>query len=356
MINMKSIIFKSINIVCVSIFLLLSGWGDVSDIFNKNNSNNSGNTGGNDNSGNTGSNGDTDSDNSGYGGGNPDDTVIEDGIDISFICYPNELALDCDVIEKEIPEIIEIVEYYWSFGDGGIAEGQYNGHWLYKKGGDYTVKLELEYKKNGAAKRAALGSQKYTLIQEYFPTLFLSQFGDDTSLMYFALHIKGESNIQANGTGLFAQKVTGISGKYSEDYARDLIAYKKGDTNTKFEFSALYQNLGLNDIYSIDYGWTDKDGLKLDMPFYLGYKGFNIPKSSNGYVEFVNFNIVDMTSSGLMPGYDYTSFVRCNTGDFKFNIPMKDYDENFHRNIALFTVNFTGQCAYSVTFDGFLEK
>ena len=35
---------------------------------------------------------------------------------------------------------------------------------------------------------------------------------------------------------------------------------------------------------------------------------------------------------------------------------MKDYDENFHRNIALFTVNFTGQCAYSVTFDGFLEK
>mgnify|MGYP001090427429 FL=1 len=69
MINMKSIIFKSINIVCVSIFLLLSGCGDVSDIFNKNNSNNSGNTGGNDNSGNTGSNGDTDSDNSGYGGG-----------------------------------------------------------------------------------------------------------------------------------------------------------------------------------------------------------------------------------------------------------------------------------------------
>ncbi len=59
MINMKSIIFKSINIVCVSIFLLLSGCGDVSDIFNKNNSNNSGNTGGNDNSGNTGSNGDT---------------------------------------------------------------------------------------------------------------------------------------------------------------------------------------------------------------------------------------------------------------------------------------------------------
>ena len=58
------------------------------------------------------------------GGGNPDDTVIEDGIDIFFICYPNELALDCDVIEKEIPEIIEIVEYYWSFGDGCIAEGQ----------------------------------------------------------------------------------------------------------------------------------------------------------------------------------------------------------------------------------------
>ena len=61
MINMKSIIFKSINIVCVSIFLLLSGCGDVSDIFNKNNSNHTGNPGGNDNRGQTGSHADTDS-------------------------------------------------------------------------------------------------------------------------------------------------------------------------------------------------------------------------------------------------------------------------------------------------------
>ena len=69
MINMKSIIFKSINIVCVSIFLLLSGCGDVSDILNKNNSYTSANPGGNYTSGNTGSNGDTDRATSGYGGG-----------------------------------------------------------------------------------------------------------------------------------------------------------------------------------------------------------------------------------------------------------------------------------------------
>ncbi len=282
------------------------------------------------------------------------DTMQDNQSSIDFIYNINDLEVSFTVDLKGINES-DIKGYWWEFGDGASSAEKSPTH-TYNKSGTYNVWLIVDY--NDSQLYAA---KEITIDSNSIRNLFANGFGNNQNLMYYALHIKGKSNIQADKTGLFAQKSVGLNGKYSEDYARDLVIQPKGITQPiQIPFSnenAGYKQLGLSDVYSVDYGWTDKDGLLLDMPFYFGYSNFTISKNSNGFVSFISFAVVDMTSqSGLMDGYDYPDFIRCNDGMFKFDIPMNEYNANIHKNIALFTVEFTNTCSYTVNFDGFIEK
>ena len=174
---------------------------------------------------------------------------------------------------------------------------------------------------------------------------------------YYALHITGYSEITGvDRTGLFSQKGNdGFGdGEYKEDFARDLY-YQLSSGGNHLKFSESHRAVGVSDFYSNEYGFTDSDGLVFDMPFYFGMGAFNMPINSNGKVSFVSFALED-TTRPVWGGFAYPVFVRCNSNMFNFQIPMDEYDANRHRNIALFTVKFTGVCDYTVEFDGFLDK
>ncbi len=261
--------------------------------------------------------------------------VSDDNIQtVDFIYDINSLDVSYSVINIDETKV---KSYLWNFGDNNTSSSKSHTH-HYSEKGLYTVTLEAVLN-NG---KKIYHSKK---INVSLMDLFFEGFGAEPDKMYFALHITGSA-----ANGLFMQQ--------HKTYAKDLsFQLKNGNREKDIIFSRDYKKWGLWDLwgiklYNVQYGWADYDGKKLEMPFYLGDADFKTDINSKN-ISFTSFVIKDKENTIFLGD---PSFVRCKTDDFKFDIPMEYYDENFHRNIALFTVNFTDQCAYSVTFDGFLEK
>ena len=342
------------------------------DSNSENSSNASDGNGGSSNSGNDDNAGyengdDSNSENgSNTSDGNGDNSSSENGSNTSdvsevvkFDCYTiYSLDVGCDAIP--LSSAVEINEYNWDFGDSSATHsGKYTGPFVehrYRRSGDYNIKLNVKYTASGIQKTLSY-SKPISVKQISFPHVFANGFGAETGKMYYALHITGSSEITGvDRTGLFAQKGNdGFgNGEYKEDFARDLY-YLLSGSGVHLKFSESHRAVGVSDFYSNEYGFTDSDGLVFDMPFYFGMGAFNIPINSNGKVYFDDFALEDLTKPAW-GGYAYPVFVRCNYHMFNFQIPMNEYDANRHRNIALFTVKFTGACDYTVEFDGFLNK
>lgn len=191
--------------------------------------------------------------------------------------------------------------------------------------------------------------------------LFMGDFGSNQNVMYFALHITGKST-----KSKFLQVPSGNLGQGDGiGYARDLkIIYNgyDGSPTTSFPFSAKYKELGLSDVYSEEYGFTEKTGNNLDMRFYLGYPTFYVPLNSR-VIKFTSFSIVDLTKP-IWGGFADMVFVRCGLSGgvehFQFPLPIDEYNSAIHKNIAKFTIEFNDnlcdQNGYTVTFDGFVKK
>ena len=191
--------------------------------------------------------------------------------------------------------------------------------------------------------------------------LFMGDFGSNQNVMYFALHITGKST-----KSKFLQVPSGNLGQGDGiGYARDLkIIYNghDGSPTTQFPFSAKYKELGLSDVYSEEYGFTEKTGNNLDMRFYLGYPTFYVPLNSR-VIKFTSFSIVDLTKP-IWGGFADMVFVRCGLSGgvehLKFPLPIDEYNSAIHKNIAKFTIEFNDnlcdQNGYTVTFDGFVKK
>ena len=291
-------------------------------------------------------------------------TTRPNEIEILFDCTTNLADVKCSITKEVVPDNMQILQYYWDFGDSKDAQGKDNGNHTYTSIGKYNIRLGILYElQDGATETKIMGIKSIEITQIPPPSevkirnLFLKGFGDKTNGMYFALHITGKSERDKyTNLGIFAQNATSAT-NYKTPYARDLeIQWTEDAGATGFNFSALYSNLGLDDVYDINYGWTDKDGLNLDMPFYLGHSKFYITDGSfSKNFSFKSFVIEDMTIPGFM---GYASFVRCNVGNFNFKIPLDTYNPAIHKNIALLTVEFRDtRCSdYEVTFDGFVEK
>lgn len=329
--------------------------GSGGDSSNENGGNTSDGNGDNSNSENGGNTSSGNGDNSSENGGNTSDVSEV----VKFDCYTiDSLDVGCDAIP--LSSAVEINEYNWDFGDSSATHsGKYTGPFVehrYRRSGEYNIKLNVKYTDSGIQKTLSY-SKPISVKQTSFPPVFANGFGDETGKMYYALHITGSSEItDVDRTGLFAQKGNNGFGnnEYTEDFARDLY-YLLSGSGGHLNFSESHRAVGVSDFYSNEYGFTDSDGLVFDMPFYFGMGAFNIPINSNGKVSFDNFALEDLTKP-VWGGYAYPVFVRCNHDDFNFQIPMSEYDANRHRNIALFTVKFTGKCDYTVEFDGFLNK
>ena len=278
---------------------------------------------------------------------------------VEFDCYIiNNLDVGCDI--KPSSSAVEINEYNWDFGDSSATHsGKYTGPFVehrYRRSGEYNIKLDVKYTDSGIQKTLTY-SKPVSVKQTSFPLILANGFGAEADKMYYALHITGSSEITGEDrTGLFSQKGNDgfDDGEYKEDFARDLY-YQLSSGGAHLKFSESHRAVGVSDFYSNEYGFTDADGLVFDMPFYFGISAFNIPINSNGKVSFVSFALED-TTRPVWGGYAYPVFVRCNSNVFNFQIPMNEYDANRHRNIALFTVKFTGLCDYTVEFDSFLNK
>lgn len=361
--------------VIMFIFLafLFSGCGDVmsdnggGNSFNINNGNSNTSDGNDDNNssenddntsdgnGDNSSNGNGDNNSDGNGG----DSTSGGSVVIEFDCYIiNNLDVGCDI--KQSSSAVEINEYNWDFSDSSATHsGKYTGQFVehrYRRSGEYNIKLDVKYTDSGIQKTLSY-SKPISVKQTSFPFIFANGFGAEADKMYYALHITGYSEITGvDRTGLFSQKGNdGFGdGEYKEDFARDLY-YQLSSGGNHLKFSESHRAVGVSDFYSNEYGFTDSDGLVFDMPFYFGIGAFNMPINSNGKVSFVSFALEDMTRP-VWGGFAYPVFVRCNSNMFNFQIPMDEYDANRHRNIALFTVKFTGVCDYTVEFNGFLDK
>lgn len=278
---------------------------------------------------------------------------------VKFDCYTiYDLDVGCDAVPSS--NTVEINEYNWDFGDSSAAySGKYTAQFVthrYRRSGKYNINLNVKYTDSGIQKTLSY-SKPIDVKQTSLPLVFANRFGDEEDKMYYALHITGCSQINSvTKTGLFAQKGNdGFGdGSYKEDFARDLY-YQLSSGGAHLKFSESHRAVGVSDFYSNEYGFTDSDGLVFDMPFYFGYDAFNIPINSNGKVSFVSFALEDGTKPSW-GGYAYPVFVRCNNNMFNFQIPMNEYNADRHKNIALFTVKFTGICDYTVEFNGFLNK
>lgn len=343
--------------ILMYIFLafVISGCGDILDVFDLSALDSDG--GGNGSNINSGSSSNTSNENnSNISSGGNTSNVSEV---VKFDCYTiYSLDVGCDAIP--LSSAVEINEYNWDFGDSSATHsGKYTDPFVehrYRRSGEYNIKLNIKYTDSGIQKTLSY-SKPISVKQASFPHVFANGFGDETGKMYYALHITGSSEITGvDRTGLFAQKGNNGFGnnEYTEDFARDL-EYQLPKSGQLLKFSESHRALGVSDFYSNEYGFTDSDGLVFDMPFYFGMPDWNIPVNSNGKVSFVLFALEDGTKPAW-GGYAYPVFVRCNKNMFNFQIPMNEYDANRHRNIALFTVKFTGKCDYTVEFDGFLNK
>ncbi|MDE7315206.1 MAG: PKD domain-containing protein [Mucispirillum sp.] len=360
--------------VIMFIFLAfaLSSCGDISLDSDGGGNNSHINSGSNSSNGNSGNTSDESGDDSSDGNsgdtsdGSGDDSSDENNGDTSdenevvkFDCYAiDNLDVECCAIP--LSSAVEINEYNWNFGDSSATHsGKYTGQVVthrYRRSGEYNIKLDIKYLDSGIQKTLSY-SKPVSVKQTLFPHIFAKGFGAEVNKMYYALHITGSSQINsATKTGLFSQKGNGCDGKYKEDFARDLY-YQLSSGGAHLKFSESHKAVGVSDFYSNEYGFTDSDGLVFDMPFYFGMASWNIPvTNSNGKVSFVSFALEDRNSYCFSPDFDATVFVRCNNNMFNFQIPMNEYDAGRYKNVALFTVKFTGICDYTVEFDGFLDK
>ncbi len=246
----------------------------------------------------------------------------------------------------------EIKSCFWDFTEG--YSDDINPEYTFKSEGKHVVILDITFE-NGKKEQIR---KEIELISSDIKHVFLQGFGENPDYMYFALRIKGHST-----NHLYKQEITSsIFGGQGTAYVRDLEVIMQNNEGKKYPFSAAYKNLGLSHIYSEEYGFSDKDGSNFNMNFYLGDNIFKIPLNTSRVV-FNSFVIVDMTKKGFGGEFSNPVFVRCNIGNMHFDIPYTEYNKNIHRNIALLTIEFDGsiqKCgdygAYTVTFDGFVEK
>ena len=265
--------------------------------------------------------------------------------------------------------------YYWSHADGQ----ELSKNPTITVGEKATSTSVTLYVFNGEQKKEnVLGITSKTIsLTGTFPTdtgqkkLFLfakeesnSKHPDDNpKYMYFALQIKGTSK-----HGTFRTEAT-KDGQFTYAYPRS-VQYEH-QSSDQDRYTSMYAQATSN-LASLGVGYTEAtgfspsaDGKSFSMPFYLGDNKCRV-KIINGesslQYTFANFVVWDTTVDTFLGNWGWPVLIRCpSSAPLTITIPMNEYDEKKHKNIALLTVTFNDDAKktdfeYTVTFDGFEPK
>ncbi|MBO7174182.1 MAG: hypothetical protein J6V57_00340 [Spirochaetaceae bacterium] len=184
---------------------------------------------------------------------------------------------------------------------------------------------------------------------------------DNPKYMYFALQIKGTSK-----HGTFRTEAT-KDGQFTYAYPRS-VQYEhpssEQDRYTSMYAQATPTLSSLNVGYDDKTGFGDEDGKNFSMPFYLGDNKCRIKMNGTSTLRysFANFVVWDTVVDTFLGNWGWPVLIRCpSSAPLTITIPMNEYDEKKHKNIALLTVTFNDDVKktdfeYTVTFDGFEPK
>lgn len=255
------------------------------------------------------------------------------------------------------------LSYLWDFDNGAASSTEKSPVFRFSEGGKKYVTLKIFVDDNPTP---VVNQLKIIDIADVINIFIHKKDGNEPELnpnyMYFALRLKGSS-----AGGHYRQKVVfGSSSDKEYGYPRGFEYMDKDSQNIKFPSKFVYEFAKLGVFisnYTDETGFANKEGTEFDMPFYFGVNNFRVKinksKDSVPYT-FVSLNVYDDVASGWGGGYALINFIRFNKSEaFTVNIPLKDYDEKIHKNIAKLTIDFTSN-GYNyepkITFDGYELK
>ena len=185
---------------------------------------------------------------------------------------------------------------------------------------------------------------------------------DNPKYMYFALQIKGTSK-----HGTFRTEATKDS-QFTYAYPRS-VQYEHKSSNQD-RYTSMYAQATSN-LASLGVGYTEAtgfspsaDGTSFSMPFYLGDNKCRIKMNGTSTLRysFANFVVWDTVVDTFLGNWGWPVLIRCpSSAPLTITIPMNEYDEKKHKNIALLTVTFNDDAKktdfeYDVKFDRFVNK
>ena len=101
-----------------------------------------------------------------YGCGSEDSNVstpFEKQIVIFFDCTTNLADVKCSVTKEYVPDNMQILQYYWDFGDNKVAQGKDNGNHTYDVSGKYNISLKIQYEENGSPLIKEIGTKQINI-------------------------------------------------------------------------------------------------------------------------------------------------------------------------------------------------
>lgn len=196
--------------------------------------------------------------------------------------------------------------------------------------------------------------------------LFLFADGDNhpdknPGYMYFALQIEGTSP-----HGTFRTNAT-KDGQHTYAYPRS-VQYEH-ESSAEDRYTSMYAqatpylaDLGVG--YTEETGFGNEDGTAFTMPFYLGDNKCRVKINGTSTLRysFANFVVWDTVVDTFLGNWGWPVLIRCpSSAPLTITIPMDQYDDKIHKNIALLTVTFNDNASkttfkYDVQFDRFVNK
>lgn len=180
----------------------------------------------------------------------------------------------------------------------------------------------------------------------------------NSQYMYFALRIEGTSP-----HGTFHTEAT-KDGQFTYAYPRS-VQYEH-QSSDQDRYTSMYaqatpnlSSLGVG--YNDETGFGNKAGTSFSMPFYLGDNKCRVEINGKAPLKytFANFVVWDTVVDTFLGNWGWPVLIRCpSSAPLTITIPMDEYDEKKHKNIALLTVTLNDNdkktdFEYTVTFDGF---
>ncbi len=184
---------------------------------------------------------------------------------------------------------------------------------------------------------------------------------DNPNYMYFALRIEGTSP-----HGTFRTEAT-KNGRFTYAYPRSVQYEHKSSDQDRYTSMYAQATPNLSSLgvgYNDETGFGNKAGTSFSMPFYLGDNKCRVQingKEKLSYT-FANFVVWDTVVDTFLGNWGWPVLIRCpSSAPLTITIPMDEYDEKKHKNIALLTVTFNDDAKktdfeYDVQFDRFVNK